>query len=57
MFDDWAMTVTSKPWAVVATVTHWIKRASGYRLCVVVHHRAWERAVAGGVENPKWRER
>lgn len=42
---DWAMPVISRPWAVAASVTELVKRASGYRLCVHSHHRAWEHAV------------
>jgi hypothetical protein len=44
MFKHWAQPVTSTPWAVVAVVTHWVKRATGYRLGLHAHHRAWERA-------------
>ncbi len=45
MYKDWAMPVVSYPWAVVATVTQWGKKATGYRAFAKVHHRAWERAV------------
>jgi len=45
----WAQPVVNRRWALVATVTEWIKRASGYRLCVGFHHRAWERAC--GIPN------
>lgn len=42
---NWAMPVVSRPWAIVASITEIIKRASGYRVMAVTHHRAWERAV------------
>jgi hypothetical protein len=40
----WAQPVVKRRWALWATVTQWVKQLSGYRLAVVAHHNAWERA-------------
>jgi hypothetical protein len=42
--EGWAQPVVSKPWALVATVTHAIQRATGHRLNGHYAHRAWQRA-------------
>ncbi len=46
MFKNWAQPVTSKPWALVASVLDQAKRISGYRLFVRSSHRAWEQATS-----------
>lgn len=43
--NNWAMTVTSKPWAFTAEVLDRLKRLTGNRLFIHSSHRAWEKAI------------
>jgi hypothetical protein len=52
--DGWATPVTSKSWAALASLTQLIKRASGYRLAVRVHHFAWERSHGDRSRRHPW---
>lgn len=50
----WATPPTSQPWAALAVATHWIKRATGYRLAVHVHHFTWERSHGDKTRRHPW---
>lgn len=44
-FNDWAMPVVNRRWAVVAVLADGFKRATHYKVGVRFAHRSWEKAV------------